>query len=98
MNPPRLIPLVLMLVVVLALDVLDIGESAVGWMHASMALGGLVGGAVAASVVTSTRLGRGFVAGVALWGAPLIVLALVPTPLVAFVALGIVGIGNAVEV
>ena len=87
----------LVLVVVLALDVLDIGESAVGWMHASIALGGLLGGAVAASVITSTRLGRGFVAGVALWGLPLVLIALVPTPVVAFVALGLVGVGNSIE-
>lgn len=87
----------LVLVVVLALDVLEIGESAVGWMHAAMALGGLLGGAITASLITSARLGRGYVAGVALWGLPLVLLGAVPTPLVAFAALGLVGVGNSLE-
>jgi hypothetical protein len=85
------------LLVVLALDVLDIGEGAVGWMNASIALGGLVGGVLAATAVTSRRLGRSFVLGVALWGLPLVALGLVASPVVAFVALAVVGVGNALE-
>ena len=85
------------LIAVLAVDVLALGDAAVGWLTAALGVGGLIGGLVAASVVHVTRLGRSFVVGVFLWGLPLTVLALVPTPAVAYVALVVVGIGNAVE-
>jgi Cyclic nucleotide-binding domain len=85
------------LIAVLAVDVLALGDAAVGWLTAALGVGGLVGGLVAASVVHATRLGRSFVVGVFLWGLPLAVLALVPSPAMAYVALVVVGIGNAVE-
>ena len=85
------------LLVVLALDVLLLGEAAVGWLTAAMGIGGLVGGAVAGATLTVTRLARGFVAGLLLWGIPLAVLAAAPSPLTAYLALGVVGVGNAVE-
>ena len=85
------------LIAVLAVDVLALGDAAVRWLTAALGVGGLVGGLVAASVVHATRLGRSFVVGVFLRGLPLSVLALVPTPAVAYVALVVVGIGNAVE-
>jgi MFS family permease len=43
------------------------------------------------------RLGRSFVLGVALWGLPLAVLGVAPSPATAFVTLFVVGIGNALE-
>jgi MFS family permease len=85
------------LLVVLALDVLLLGEAAVGWLTAAMGIGGLIGGAVAGAMLTVTRLARGFVAGLLLWGIPLAALAAAPSPLTAYLALGVVGVGNAVE-
>ncbi len=87
----------LVLVVVLALDVLVLGEDSVGWLNAAMGLGGLAGGMAAAATLRLTRLGRSFVLGIALWGLPLLLLAAVPTPPVAYLALVVVGIGNAIE-
>ncbi|WP_405064944.1 cyclic nucleotide-binding domain-containing protein [Kribbella sp. NBC_01510] len=85
------------LIAVLAVDVLALGDAAIGWLTAALGIGGLIGGAAAASVVRATRLGRTFVAGLLLWGVPLAGLALFPTPAVAYIALVLVGVGNAFE-
>ena len=68
------------LIVVLALDVLLLGEAAVGWLTAAMGVGGLIGGAVAGAVLSVKSLARGFVAGLLLWGIPLAALAAVADP------------------
>ena len=85
------------LLVVLALDVLDLGEASVGWLSAATGVGGLVGGIAAGALMRVTTLGRGFVLGLLLWGLPLVALAIAPSPLVAYLALSVVGIGNAIE-
>jgi len=84
------------LIAVLAVHVLALGGSAVGWLTAAFGAGGLAGGALAAAAVRITRLGRSFIAGMLLWGLPLAVLALRPTAALAYLALVIIGIGNAV--
>ena len=85
------------LIPVLAVDTLAAGLSAVGWLTAAIGAGGLVGGAAATGLVHVTRLGRAFIAGLLLWGLPLVWLALTPSAAVAYLALVVVGIGNAVE-
>jgi Major Facilitator Superfamily len=85
-----------MLIAVLAVHVLALGGSAVGWLTAAFGAGGLAGGALAATAVRITRLGRSFIAGLVLWGLPLALLALRPAAAMAYLALVIVGIGNAV--
>jgi len=87
----------MVLVAVLAVDVLVLGEQAVGWLNAALGAGGLVGGVIAAAVVRVTRLGRSFIVGVLLWGLPLVLLALVMQPAVAYLTFLVIGIGNAVE-
>jgi hypothetical protein len=84
------------LIAVLAVHVLALGGSAVGWLTAAFGAGGLVGGAAAAGAVRVTRLGRSFIAGMLLWGLPLAFLALAPTAAIAYLALVVVGAGNAV--
>src|SRR5215470_4086896 len=84
------------LIAVLAVQVLTLGGSAVGWLTAAFGAGGLVGGAVAAGAVRVTRLGQSFIAGMLLWGLPLVFLALTPAAAIAYLALVVVGIGNAV--
>ena len=83
------------LIAVLAVHVLALGGSAVGWLTAAFGAGGLVGGAVAAAAISITRLGRSFIAGMLLWGVPLALLALRPAVALAYLALVIVGVGNA---
>ena len=84
------------LIAVLAVHVLALGGSAVGWLTAAFGAGGLVGGVVAAGAVRVTRLGRGFIIGMLLWGLPLAFLALTPVAAIAYLALVVAGIGNAV--
>src|SRR6516164_3297236 len=83
------------LIAVLAVHVLALGGSGVGWLTAAFGAGGLVGGAVAAGAVRFTRLGRSFIVGMLLWGVPLAFLALRPAVALAYLALVVVGIGNA---
>ncbi len=85
------------LIAVLAVKTLLLGQSAVGWLTAAIGAGGLAGGIAATRVVRVTRLGRTFVAALLLWGLPLAWLAATPGAVVAYLALVIVGIGNAIE-
>jgi Cyclic nucleotide-binding domain len=85
------------LIAVLAVHLLALGESGVGWLTAAFGAGGLAGGAVAAGAVRVTRLGRSFIVGMLLWGLPLAFVALAPAAAVSYLALVVVGIGNAVE-
>jgi hypothetical protein len=84
------------LIAVLAVHVLALGGSAVGWLTAAFGAGGLAGSAVAAGAVRVTRLGRSFIVGMLLWGLPLAFLAIAPAAALAYLALVVVGIGNAV--
>src|SRR5215831_12483848 len=84
------------LIAVLAVRVLGLGGSAVGWLNAALGAGGLVGAALAAVAVRVTRLGRSFITGMLLWGLPLALLALAQATALAYLALVIVGVGNAV--
>ena len=84
------------LIAVLAVHVLALGGSAVGWLNAAFGAGGLAGGAIAAGAIRVTRLGRSFITGMLLWGLPLALLAISPAVAIAYLALLIVGIGNAV--
>jgi MFS family permease len=84
------------LVVVLALDDLDLGESGVGYLTGVTFIGGLVGAVAAALLAGSGRLGTaGLGLGVLAWGAPVAVIGLVLEAPVAFVAFAITGIGGA---
>ena len=85
------------LIAVLAVKTLLLGQPAVGWLTAAIGAGGLVGGFAATRVVRVTRLGRTFIFALLLWGLPLVWLAATPGAVVAYLALVIVGIGNAIE-
>lgn len=84
------------LIAVLAVHVLALGGSAVGWFTAAFGAGGLAGGVVAAGAVRVTRLGRSFVAGMLVWGLPLAFLALAPTETLCYLVLVVIGIANAI--
>lgn len=84
------------LVVVLALETLDLGASGVGYLNSVLGVGGIVGGVAAAALVARSRLGTDFGAGIVLWGVPLVLIGIWPDPLVAIVALAVVGVGNTI--
>lgn len=82
------------LVVVTALDILDLGNAGVGLLEAASGIGSLLGAALALWLVGRKRLAADFALGIVLWGAPLVLLGLAPGTAIAIVALGLVGIGN----
>jgi len=87
--------LLTVLLVSIAIDLLHLGTSAVGWLGAAMGAGGIVGAMLSASQTGKRRLGRPFAVGLVLWGAPIAVIGIVPAPASAVAALVVVGIGNA---
>jgi MFS family permease len=84
------------LLVALSFELLDLGDSGVGWLGAAMGVGGLIGAVLTLSLTGRRQLGRPFALGLALWGLPIALIGAVPSVVVALVALAIVGIGNSV--
>ena len=82
------------LLVVLAIDVLDMGESGVGILTAAFGVGGILGATAGVSLVGRGRLGRPFQLALAGWGLPLVVLGAWPEPSVAVVCLALSGLAN----
>jgi MFS family permease len=81
--------------VVVAIDLLDTGDPGVGVLNAAVGAGGLLGSIVAFGLVRRGGLGSWFGIGIALFGAPLVLIGVVPGQAAAMVLLGLVGIGNA---
>ena len=81
------------LVVVTALELIDLGGAGVGWLNAAWGVGGLAGGAVALSLVGRGYLHLALPTGGLLIGLPLIALGLLPLPVAALVLLLVLGIG-----
>jgi MFS family permease len=84
------------LIVILALDLLDIGESGVGFLNSAFGVGALIGSFVALSLAGLPRLTPPFILGVLLWGVPLVLIGIWPSYALALVLLAVVGIGNSV--
>jgi hypothetical protein len=82
------------LLVLASFDLLGLGAGGVGWLAAAMEAGAKVGAAVTAGLAGRRRFGAPFAIGLLLWGAPLPMIGLVPTPVLALVALAVVGAGN----
>lgn len=81
------------LVAVAAFDLLEIGQSGVGFLNSALGVGALLGSGLAAGMVGG-RLAPSFSVGMALWGAPLAILVLLPFPVAAFTLFAVIGIGN----
>lgn len=82
------------LIVVMAFELLDLGESGVGWLNSSIGVGALVGSIAALSLAGMRRLSPAFIGGVVLWGLPLVAIGIWSDPAVAIVLLAVVGAGN----
>jgi MFS family permease len=80
--------------VALALGTMDIGSIGAGILGASLGVGGILGSFVAASLVSRPRIVTAFVAGLLVWGVPLIGIALLPLPFVAIGLLVAAGAGR----
>ncbi len=88
--------LVNVFVVTACVTIFGLGESGAGPLFAAIGVGGLLGslGLVGA---TTRRAAVPFLAGVALWGFPIVLIALFPNAVFAWFALLLLGVGNAVE-
>ena len=84
------------LVVVVALQLVDAGQAGVGWLNASLGIGGFIGGFAALVLATRRRLAGDFGLGVVLFGLPFVVIGAFVSYPVALVAFAIVGVGNSV--
>jgi len=84
------------LIVVTALELLDLGNSGVGFLNSAVGVGGLLGAVAAFALVGRQRLASDFAIGLILWGFPIALIGIFPQPPVALILLAIVGIGNTV--
>jgi MFS family permease len=84
------------LIVVAALDLLDIGQSGVGLLTAALGAGGFVGAAAALGLAGRPRLAGPFGIGLVMWGLPIALAAAWLHPLLALVCLAAVGAGNSI--
>jgi CRP-like cAMP-binding protein len=82
-------------VVVVAIDLLDTGDAGVGVLSAAVGAGGVLGSLLAFGLVRRGGLAAWCGVGVALFGAPLAAIGIVPAHASAIVLLGLVGVGNA---
>jgi MFS family permease len=78
----------------IAIDLLDLGESGVGLIGATLGVGGIVGGFVALVLARRQRLALDFGIGVQLWSAPLLLIVAFPSLLATMVAMFAIGVAN----
>jgi len=81
------------LTTVLAITVLQAGESANGYLNAAIGIGGLLGAIVSGVLVLRRGLGAPLVVGTVVLGVGMFVLGAIPNLLVALVAIGVVSAG-----
>jgi predicted MFS family arabinose efflux permease len=82
------------LIVVTALDLLDIGNSGLGFLNAAMGVGGILGVVLAFALIGRRRLASDFGFGLVLIGAGLALIGVWPTVLGAIILVAVFGIGN----
>ena len=86
----------LVLVVVAALDLLDMGNGGLGALNAAVGIGGLLGAVFTALLVGLGRVSRQLVAGIFLWGIPIALIGVWPNAGVAIALMLLIGIGDTV--
>ena len=84
------------LLVVAAIDLLDLGEGGVGLLNAAIGVGGVAGAVIALGLAGRSRLARFLALALACWGLPLAIVGLSPTLVVAVLVLGVVGVARIV--
>jgi hypothetical protein len=84
------------LVVVFALELLDIGSGGLGALESAVGVGGLVGAVAAALLVGQGRISKQFAVGMVLWGVPIALMGIFPGSALALALLLLVGIGNTI--
>ncbi len=82
--------------VAIALSLLGLGHSGVGYLNAMLGVGGFIGGFVALLLAQRGRLARNFGIGVLFWAAPLLLVAAWPTVAAAAAVMIMLGLANSV--
>jgi hypothetical protein len=81
------------LLVIAALELLDMGQGGAGWLNAGWAVGGVAGGAAATVLLRRGRLAAGMLGGCALFGLPLVAIGAWPNAALAVALLVLFGAG-----
>jgi len=81
-------------IVVIAIQLLDLGDGGVGYLNAAIGIGAFVGAVGALSLTGAKRLSPAFLTGIVLVGVPLIVVGITQNVAVTVVALALMGIGS----
>ena len=81
------------LIVVMALELLDMGDAGIGFLNSAVGVGGLLGGFAALALLSRNKLASDFAVGLVLWGVPIALIGIFPNTPLALVLLGVVGIG-----
>jgi MFS family permease len=84
----------LVFVVVLAMELLGLGEAGVGFLNSALGVGGLLGSVVAVALIGRARLGRAFAVGLAFWGLPLALVGIFPEAWLALLLFAVIGTAN----
>jgi MFS family permease len=82
------------LVVVLAIELLDLGTAGVGWLDGMVGIGATIGVVAVAGIAGRARLAGPFALGLLLWSIPLALVAAWPETLPTLVLLALLGVGN----
>jgi MFS family permease len=82
------------LIVVASLQLLDLGNSGVGYLNAALGVGGLIGAGLTVALVARQRLASDFAIGTMLWGLPLVLIGVWPSPAAALVLIAFIGVGD----
>jgi MFS family permease len=82
------------LLVVTALQILDLGASGVGFLNSAVGVGALAGALVVFGTIGGGRLAAMFGTGILVWGIPLMLLGARPSVPAAVVWFTIIGLGN----
>lgn len=78
----------------MAADILDSGESGVGYLNAVFGVGCILGGFIAIARAARQRLAADLAVGVLLWSVPLLLVSAWSVPAACYIAVALVGIGN----
>ena len=84
------------LIVVLALETLDLGNVGIGFLNSAIGVGGLLGGVAAIGLVGRSQLASSFGVGLALAGLPVALIGLFPDTGAALVFLALAGLGTTI--
>lgn len=81
--------------VVVALELLETGESGVAALSAAVGAGGIIGAVAVTFLIGSRHLGMWLAVALVLWGTPIALIGAAPNKVLAFALLAVVGLANA---